>query len=106
MELKLALDIVIKKEAEEREAMVEAAKEAEHIRYLGEENASEVYQKVRGELKEKILRQKSEWNRKLSSLEKKLSNDLSAEKKKMRTAAGKKSRKAEQAAYDFLVNRL
>jgi len=105
MELRDALDAVIQKEEEGKKRLEAALRKADSIRYKGEEEASELYRKTREQLKKQTIQYKSDWKKKLDSLEREKSKELQIEKRKMESAAEKRRKRAEEAAYAFLVSR-
>ena len=101
-----ALDEMTRKEGEGKARVQKAMKKAEEIRYSGEEEASEIYQKTRDGLKKKTTEYTKELEKRLEKLERELGKELAQEKKKIRASAGKKRKAAGEAAYDFMVSRL
>jgi hypothetical protein len=101
-----ALDEMIRKEEEGKARMQKAMKKAEEIRYRGEEEASEIYQRTRDGLKKKTVDYTKQMKKRLEKLERELGKELAQEKKRITASAGKKRKAAGEAAYDFMVGLL
>lgn len=101
-----ALDAIVKKEEEGRARMQKVGRKADAIRFRGEEEASETYNKTREQLKKETMDFTKQLKKELRQLEKRLEEDLKREKGKMKSEAGKRRKKAGEAAYAFMVDQL
>lgn len=103
MKLAEALASVEKKEAEGKKRLGETRQQADEIRYEGEEQATQLYRKIRAGLKQKVIDYRKGWEKKLEKLESQLEKKSGSEAAKLRKAAGKSRKKAVEAAYALLV---
>jgi F0F1-type ATP synthase membrane subunit b/b' len=106
MKLIDALDEVLKKEEEGRLRLQTASRKADDIRYEGEEEATKLYRKLRGGMKNQTSDYRAKWKRRLELLENKLKKERRTEAERLKQTAAKKQKKASQDAYRFLVGQL
>lgn len=95
---------IVEREQKGEETLEHAMREADKIRYAGEEQATEEYWKIRKGLRTRIKEYKLKYEKNLVLLEKKLINKQDEEEKKMSKSLRKKQSKAIEEAYEFLVS--
>jgi len=103
MKLIEALEEVEKKEAEGKKLLDEAQEQADEIRLDGEEQAAKIYRDTRAGLKQKVIDYRKGWEKKLEKLRSELEKKGKGEAAGLGKSAGKKRKKAADAAYALLV---
>jgi hypothetical protein len=104
MKLIDALAEVESKEGEGRRRLAAARRKGDKIKYSGEVEATELYRRTRGGLKDKVISYREGWEKKLARLEDELKKKRGIEEKKLRAAAGARKGRAVDAAYAMLVD--